>query len=187
MKRAEIKQHIVETASNLFYKNGYNATGVNEIISTSGIAKATLYNHFKSKEDVCLAYLEYKNSAFLLDISNFCAVRPAGAEQILAIFDYLKILYKQDDFKGCWCLNTVAEIPKENNSILTEIRKHKKRFITFIKNMLLASFPLLITANATILARKIYLLFQGAWAESNLHVASWPIAEAKNMCATFFV
>ena len=57
MKHSEVKNRIIETASSLFYKNGYNATGINEIISETGIAKATLYNHFKSKEDICLAQI----------------------------------------------------------------------------------------------------------------------------------
>ena len=47
VKNSIVKNRIIETASSLFYKNGYNSTGINEIISESGIAKATLYNHFK--------------------------------------------------------------------------------------------------------------------------------------------
>ena len=65
MKHSEVKNHIVETASNLFYANGYNLTGINQIISEAGIAKATLYNHFKSKEDICVSYLQYKYNAKL--------------------------------------------------------------------------------------------------------------------------
>ncbi len=187
MKHAEIKQHILETASDLFYTKGYNNTGINEIIATSGIAKATLYNHFESKEVLCLAYLVYKNSAFLRDIANFCKVRGDGGAQILGMFDYLKNMYRAKDFSGCWCLNTVSEIPTENVAINAEIRKQKKLFITFIKNTLTDNFELLAAADATVLARKIYLLFEAAWAESHLHGAEWPIKEARVMCSTFFV
>ncbi|MGD1846632.1 MAG: TetR/AcrR family transcriptional regulator, partial [Salibacteraceae bacterium] len=44
MKHSEIRGRIIETASELFYQNGYNSTGINEIIAKSGIAKATLYS-----------------------------------------------------------------------------------------------------------------------------------------------
>ena len=56
VRKSDIRENIVKTASELFYRNGYNSTGINEIIRESGIAKATLYNHFKSKEDLCLSY-----------------------------------------------------------------------------------------------------------------------------------
>lgn len=187
MKRAEIKQHIITTAANLFYQKGYIATGINEVIATANIAKATLYHHFESKDELCVAYLQYKNSAFLRDIANFCKVRGNGGTQVLGMFDYLKNMYRAKDFSGCWCLNTISEIPKENKIITAEIRKQKRLFISLIKNMLTDNFPLLATADATVLSRKIYLLIEAAWAESHLHGAEWPIRESKAMCATFFV
>ncbi|MEM6772989.1 MAG: helix-turn-helix domain-containing protein, partial [Bacteroidota bacterium] len=61
MDRAKTHLHIIKTASRLFYDKGYNLTGINEIIAEAGIAKATLYSHFKSKEDLCLAYLNYRD------------------------------------------------------------------------------------------------------------------------------
>lgn len=60
MAARDTKDLILETASNLFCNNGYNLIGINEIIDKSGIAKATLYNHFKTKEDILLAYLDKK-------------------------------------------------------------------------------------------------------------------------------
>ncbi|HFG1889890.1 TPA: TetR/AcrR family transcriptional regulator, partial [Vibrio cholerae] len=44
------RQLLIDTALNLFYKNGINSIGINEVISVSGIAKRTLYSHFESKE-----------------------------------------------------------------------------------------------------------------------------------------
>ncbi|MCG8387762.1 MAG: TetR/AcrR family transcriptional regulator, partial [Cytophagales bacterium] len=87
VKHTGIRQRIIETASLLFYRNGYNSTGINEIISESGIAKATLYSHFKSKEDICLSYLQFKNTIFLEDIKVFCTSKPKGKPQLIAIFD----------------------------------------------------------------------------------------------------
>jgi len=61
----------VETASSLSYKNGYYATGINEIIAKSQMAKSSPSNHFKSIEDLCVAQFQYKNSTFLKDFRSF--------------------------------------------------------------------------------------------------------------------
>lgn len=115
----------METASSLLYTNGYYATGINEIIAKSQMAKATLYNHFKSKEDLCLAYLQYKNATFLKDIRSFCSAKKSGAHQVTAIFDFLLAFFKDKDFNGCWCIKTVAEIPRENKKSRAEIQNKK--------------------------------------------------------------
>lgn len=60
-----VKKNILTTAANLFYKQGYNSTGINQIIDEAGIARGSLYNHFKSKTDLLHTYLqETKNSWF---------------------------------------------------------------------------------------------------------------------------
>jgi len=51
-------ERILDVASDLFYRQGYRATGINEVIKESGVAKATFYNHFPTKDDLCYAYLE---------------------------------------------------------------------------------------------------------------------------------
>jgi len=86
----------------LFYKNGYNATGINEIIEKSNIAKATLYHHFKSKEAICMTYLNQRHQGFMLDLQNFVETKPQGKPQLLAPFDFLRDLYRKEDFNGCW-------------------------------------------------------------------------------------
>ena len=101
MKQSTMKQSIIETASKLFYQNGYNLTGINEIIKEAGIAKATLYSHFKSKEEICIAYLDHKNEAFLEEVKNFVLKQEEGEAQLFALFDFLKLFYAQESFNGC--------------------------------------------------------------------------------------
>ena len=182
MKHSEIRQNIIETASNLFYKNGYNRTGINEIISESGIAKATLYNHFKSKEDVCVAYLEYMNGTFLGDIEKFCTSKPKGKKQVLAFFDFLLAFFNDRDFNGCWCIRTVSEIPKDNQKIKTEIQRHKKMFIELIKKIVTENNLKDSAQEVDNLSKQVYLLYESAVAESHLHQVNWPIKSTKKMC-----
>ena len=182
MKHAEVKSRIIETASYLFYKNGYNSTGINQIISEAGIAKATLYNHFKSKEEICLAYLKHKNVSFLEDFEAFTTSKTQGKEQLLAIFDFLTLFYQQKDFNGCWCIKTVSEIPKDNKVIRDEIQLQKNSFIALIMKLVTANMEGIDEAQTASLARQIYLLYESAVGESHLHQEDWPILESKNIC-----
>lgn len=181
MKHSKVKSRIVETAASLFYKNGYNSTGINEIISESGIAKATLYSHFRSKEDICLAYLEFKNLTFSEEIRKFCTSRPGGIEQITALFDFLESFFQDRDFNGCWCIKTISEIPKENTRIRAEIQSQKNQLIDFIRELIVDNGITQDESEQNALASQIYLLYEGALAESHLHQAKWPITEAKKM------
>ncbi len=183
MKHSEIRSHIIVTASELFYKNGYNRTGINEIIAESGVAKATLYNHFKSKEAICISYLQYKNAIFLEDILAYCQKKKQGKDQILGIFDFLLKFFKDSDFNGCWCIKTIAEIPKENENIRSEIQQHKNDFLTIISNLVGENLKISDKKKVQSMSRRIYLLYEGAVAESHLHQKNWPIVEARALCS----
>ncbi|PRX14071.1 TetR family transcriptional regulator [Nonlabens ulvanivorans] len=182
VKRSEIKQHIIETASQLFYRNGYNLTGINEIISTSGVAKATLYNHFKSKEDICVAYLQHKNNSFIKQIEAFCLSKELGKSRVLALFEFLELFFEDQDFNGCWCIKTVAEIPRDNEIILTEIQTQKRDFIRFIEQLIIDNIEDINVQESFMMAKQVYLLYEAAVSESHLHKDAWPINSSKQLC-----
>ena len=88
---SKVKQRIIETASDLFYQQGYNLTGINEVIKEAGVAKATLYHHFASKEELCLAYLEYRHLAFIKNLQEYLAKIPTR-RRLLGVFDFLHLI-----------------------------------------------------------------------------------------------
>lgn len=179
MKTLTVRQNIIETASHLFYSNGYNLTGINEVIAEAGIAKATLYSHFKSKEELCVAYIQFMNSKFLKDLELFCKAKPKGNTQLLAIFDFLELFFKTEEFNGCWCIKTSAEIPRNNEKIRSEIQLQKNKFIELIESLITQN-KIIDNADGTRgLAQQIYLLYEGAVSESHLHQDKWPIQSAK--------
>lgn len=178
-----VKDRIIHTASHLFYKNGYNATGINEIIDKAGIAKATLYNHFKSKDELCVSYLRHMNTVFLDKIKTYCTTKRKGKSQILALFDFLKDFFSEKDFNGCWCIKTVAELPKDNKLIRQEIQYQKEQFMQFISTLIENNVKVKSKKESESKVRQIYLLYEGAVGESHLHLEEWPIIEAKAICA----
>jgi len=178
VKHSLVRQTIVETASHLFYTNGYNLTGINEIIREAGVAKATLYNHFKSKDEICLAYLRFKHATFMESIEAFLKDR-SGKDKVLGVFDFLEQFFLDKDFNGCWCINTVSELPKGEEPVRAEIQAQKKEFISWLESLLSDSG---YASESEILANRVYLLYEGAVAESHLHQEPWPIGEAKSIC-----
>lgn len=186
MHKTNIKEHIINVASKLFYSNGYNATGINEIIAESEIAKATLYHHFKSKEDICLAYLEERHLSFMKDLKTYVVNKNEGRQKLLAIFDFLRELYQKGDFHGCWGIKTLGELPSENEKILTVIQRQKKELLLFLGEIVGDVIANISLAETEKISGGIYLLYEGAITESHLHRNDWPIHLAKNIAPSIF-
>src|SRR5699024_11982996 len=83
-KQSNPKQRLLETASELFYRQGYNNTGINQGIDEAGVAKASLYQHFGSKEELCIAYLEVKHKNWFEEVNQFISSEDNPKEKILA-------------------------------------------------------------------------------------------------------
>lgn len=182
MKHSAVREAIIATASDLFYRNGYNSTGINEVIREAGVAKATLYSHFRSKDDLCLAYLQSRHADFQKDIDVFCRKAKAGKAQLIALFDFLNAFFKTENFSGCWAMKTVSEITTEDERIRGEIQSQKKDLLDFISTLLRENFPDKSKTDNLRISRQIYLLYEGAVAESFLHQDNWPIESAKEVC-----
>lgn len=186
MGKTNIKDHIVATASKLFYVNGYNATGINEIIAKSGIAKATLYHHFKSKEALCVAYLEKKHENFMSDLQPYVKTKIEGRQQLLAIFDYLRDMYRKGDFYGCWDSRVMSELPPENEHIASVIRRQKKELLLFLGEVVGDNLMNISKAETERISGGLYLFYQSAIMESHFHKNDWPIHLAKSIAPSLF-
>ncbi len=176
--RTDTRQHIIHHASQLFYNKGYNSTGINEIIEVSGIAKATLYSHFKSKEDLLLAYIDAKDEALLENLSTFCNKKAQGKDRLMAVLEYVEMFFQDDAFNGCWCIRTAAEVPKENKRVRSKLSANKKIFKKFIEDLVKENKPNLDSDIQDVISDQLYLLYEGAITGSHLHNAAWPIETA---------
>jgi AcrR family transcriptional regulator len=176
MKSTPVRRRILETASRLFYQEGYSLVGINEIIAQAGVAKTSLYQHFSSKEELCVAFLTQKEQEWSAGLHAFLASYPNDSSRITGVFDYLEHLAAQPGFNGCWALNTFPQVPKDQPLILEEIRKQKEAFVALFKKLVEAYTPV---ADPLRVARRLYLLYEGALIESRIHREDWPIREAK--------
>ena len=108
----DAKQRIVDTAYELFARRGIRDVGVNELISRAGVAKATFYRHFASKEELVLAFLEQRDQMWTVRLIVGDARRRGGTpeEQLLAIFDVFGDWFRRDDFEACSFINILLEM-----------------------------------------------------------------------------
>lgn len=177
MPKQDTRSMILDVASSLFYNNGYNMVGINEIIEKSNIAKATLYNHFKSKEDLCVAYLNLKSAKLMESLSSFTKSKKKGKSRIISIIEFLKQFYNSKEFKGCWCIRTNAEL-SNNERVNKTIRENKDQLMSFITEEVKLNLPDLTSKNSIELSKTVYLLYEAAVMESFLQNSEWPINHA---------
>jgi len=168
------RERIVSAASRLFYTQGYNNTGINQVIKEASVAKASLYQYFPSKEDLLDEYLKVAaaNTNLMLEAASGKYKTPR--EKVLAIFDLLIQVARQTEYKGCNFLNIAAEIPDQNSSARALIKKQK----TFIRSLFAG---ILKPAGKEKLADELYLLFDGALVTSRVYGDVWPVKTAKKI------
>ncbi len=108
----EARQRILDTAYELFSARGIRAVGTNEIIDRAGVAKATLYTHFPSKNNLVLAFLEQREQrwthAFVVAEARRRGATPE--ERLLSIFDVFDEWFQREDFEGCSFVNVLLEM-----------------------------------------------------------------------------
>lgn len=112
MNGADARQRIVDTAYQLFARRGIRDVGVNELINRAGVAKATFYRHFSSKDDLVLAFLDQRDRVWTVDMIVADARRRGRTpiEQLLAIFDVFGDWFRRDDFEACSFINILLEM-----------------------------------------------------------------------------
>jgi AcrR family transcriptional regulator len=174
MKKGTVRNQIVETASRLFYKQGYNATGINQIIDEAGVAKASLYQHFHSKEDLLVAYLTEKGVETNKALKGAADQFSAPKDKVLAVFDFLASLTSQKDYYGCNFLNIASELPIDSTRIRELIKKQKDDVRELFGEILR---PL----HKEKLADELYMLFDGALITNKVHGNAWPVQTARRL------
>lgn len=154
-------------------------TGINQILDEAKVAKASLYQHFGSKEELGVEYIKKVREDWFLSFEIHLAKKKDPKQKVLTAFDFLEINMKMNDFKGCRFLNLLTEIDTSSVEMQNQILEHKTKLRSLFKiliqqytseNLELA-FPNAHDA--------IYLLFEAAIIESKVYKDVWPILAAK--------
>lgn len=172
-KAGDPKQRLLETATTLFYNQGYHATGINQVIEEAGVARASLYLHYESKESLLLAFLHQRHTDWMGGLKSYTGEVSKTKEKIAAAFDFLFDNNEKEHFRGCAFLNILSETTDKDTAVLNVIQDHKKDLRAFLADIL--------TNEKQAVKDHVYLLFESAIVESQLYRNQWPVQEAKKM------
>jgi AcrR family transcriptional regulator len=116
MPRETVRNQILQVASDLFYREGIRAVGIDRIILESDVAKASFYRNFASKDDLVAAYLEYHQDLNARDLEEVHLQYPnSSAMQLHALIDKFIEKMKRPGYRGCPFVNTAVEFPDSSH------------------------------------------------------------------------
>lgn len=132
---------LLDTALGLFYRQGINSIGINEVIKVSGVAKKTLYSHFTGKDDLILAALERRHQIFMVWLEKKLQGATNNHELTEALFNSLESWFDGNerdlgDFRGCFFINTSAEFSDAESEISRYCSFHKEQVRQLIQSKL---------------------------------------------------
>jgi AcrR family transcriptional regulator len=109
--RPSARQRLLDAANELFYNEGTQTVGIDRIIEHAGVAKASLYNTFGSKEELVKAYLESRHARTTERLNEAVAAQTDPIDRVLAIFEAQGTMFAQPNFRGCAFISASAEAP----------------------------------------------------------------------------
>lgn len=180
--KASPRDRILDVATDLFYRQGYRATGINEVIEKSGVAKATFYNHFPSKDDLCEASLNILCENELMFVDSLINAAKTPEARFMAVIESLKTWAVDTNYRGCAFINIAGEIPNEKSPL----RKVGTRLYDEIRARIADLTKELITADkrkygrldANKVTDEYFLAFASATGLTGIYHAIWPVEHA---------
>jgi len=180
------RQRIIETALRLFYQQGYRATGINQIIAESNVAKATFYSHFPSKEKLCVAYLQARHTIWMDWLKESVDRQVSAPARLLGVFNFIRDWMSGCDFRGCAFLNIASEIPNLDSEIRKVVVRHKDSLKEYIGRLLAEvkdSGATLPDTDRQQVVNMLYVLAEGAIVASQNYGQVWPVDAARQAAA----
>jgi AcrR family transcriptional regulator len=158
--KSSVREQILETATKLFYQNGFRAVGIDTIIAESGVAKMTLYKHFRSKDELIVAYLERSNQGFW----GWCeeVIKPFEGNpkrQLETIFEGVAELASSPQCMGCTFTGAAGEFPELDHPGHKAALQHKKQVLAKFKELAKAAK----LRQPQVVAEQLLMLMDGAW------------------------
>jgi AcrR family transcriptional regulator len=130
------RERLIETAYDLFAAQGIGRVGIDTILAQSGCAKASLYNNFKSKVDLAVAFLDRRETLWTRNWLEAEVKRRAADPEarLLAVFDVFDGWFRKKDFEGCSFINVLLE-SEVQSPIRLAAATHLSKIRAIIRNL----------------------------------------------------
>lgn len=165
----DIKNKLISAAGSLFYRHGFNATGMDRLTQAAGMSSRTLYKHAGSKTALIVQVLEERDKRFFAQLEE---------QSIRGLFDALDNWLREEGCLGCLFLRAYGETGGNNPQIAAVIRNHKEQTWQTIRRLV----ALEIGREDDRLAEQILILFEGATAAA-IYRGAGTVATARDTAA----
>ncbi|GGS80763.1 TetR family transcriptional regulator [Planobispora rosea] len=122
-RKSPARTRVLDTAARLFYAEGVHSVGIDRIIAEAGVAKATFYHHFPSKDELVRAYLAEQSQAQRTAAAGLPTREPR--EAVTALFEFMCRVGVSPGYRGCSFLNAAAEYPDPAHPVRRVIDEHR--------------------------------------------------------------
>jgi AcrR family transcriptional regulator len=173
------RQRILDVASELFYRDGFRAVGVDTVVARSGVAKTTLYHHFPSKDDLIVAYLQDSDERFWAWFEGAVASEHEPRAKLVALFAAVAKLARSPACLGCTFQGTAAEFPDPDHPGHRTARAHKQAVLRRLRELAAQAGA----RDPAELASELLLLMDGAFAAARMFGRRSPAAAAASAAA----
>jgi len=177
------RARLLQAASELFYAEGVQSVGIDRVIERAGVAKASLYSTFGSKEGLVCAYLNARHEETLARLRSAVAATEDPIERLLAVFDAQARLFHTPDFHGCAFTAAATEAPSGGRIDAAAQSYRHDIHVLFNELALAAGVP-----DPELLASQLQLVYDGGGLAANLdknpEIATAARAAASALIAT---
>ena len=162
---AEVRDRILRTASTLFYQRGVRAVGVDLVVAEAGVAKTSLYRHFRTKDDLIAAFLHGEDEDFWNHWNSITELHKTDpAAELEAHLGWIAERVGRLNYRGCPQLNVAAEFPDSDHPARKVAKAHKLELRQRLKGIA----ERLRVKRSDELAGQLSLLINGAFVSSQV-------------------
>jgi AcrR family transcriptional regulator len=177
-------QRLLRTASKLFAAQGIRQVGIDQILREAGVAKASLYSSYGSKEALVIAYLDDLDQADRNRWSDAVADTDAPAARVLAFFDLAAGAAQRRDFAGCLYANAATEFPGVDfEPVLAHREWVRLTIVDLLRQLHGKNAGSRVGSEADATATQIQLIYDGALLGSKLTRSVAPIKAGRALAA----
>lgn len=173
-----MRDRILHVATDLFSRQGFNQTGINQIIAEADIAIGSLYNHFPSKNDLLLAYLMRQEEEWFEGYERSCKGAGSAKNKILKFVDFRIEQQKQSDFCGCPFTKIIAEVGSKEALVQQMVESHKNKQRILLQG-LFKELKDTSGLDPKLLAENFFLMVEGATVNSTISRNTQALENAK--------
>ena len=162
----EVRDRILATATDLFYKHGIRAVGVDLVVKEAGVAKTSLYRHFGTKDDLVVAFLQFMDQEFWKTWDEVAGRHREDARaELYAQLEWIGERAGKPDYRGCPQLNIAAEFPETDHPARKFAKEHKRE----LRRRLRAIAKKLKCSAPDVLAGQLAVLINGAFVSTPMY------------------